>query len=441
MKKNRPNNKNNLILISVSSPYIRIAQLKEGILSDFHLENFSTPSQVGAIYKAQVAKKQAALEACFVNLNKNTSGFLYMGNKKPDQKNQKENTEVLTGSHLEKTNITLNEEPESNNRLQALKTGQMLMVQVVKDPLKGKSFRVSDRISLPGTYLVYLPNSPFHIGISRQIEKEEIKKKLMHFVQKWCGTEALIIRTKAEKASEEELKRDFESLKKTWGDILEKYQSQKKPGLIWSDGSLSFQILRDTLTEEVEQVLVDDKTAFVKIKDFVSKEMPKEKHKISLYKSKDYTVFDHYNLEVKLNNLLSKKVQLDSGGVIVIEETEAAVVVDVNTGRFMGKKEPEENILKINKEAAKEIATQLRLRNCGGIIIIDFIDMEMESSRSQLMEFLTDELNKDRTPTRLLPMSEFGIVQLTRKRNRASLLEKLSSPCPQCGSHSFLKKI
>lgn len=441
MKKNRKNNKNNLILISVSSPYIRIAQLKGGILSDFHLENFSSPSQVGAIYKAQVAKKQAALEACFVNLNKNTSGFLYMGNKTQDQKNQKENTEVSTDSHLEKTNITLNEEPESNNRLQTLKTGQMLMVQVVKDPLKGKSFRVSDRISLPGTYLVYLPNSPFHIGISRQIEKEETKKKLVHFVQKWCGTEALIIRTKAESASEEELKRDFENLKKIWRDILKKYQSQKKPGLIWSDVSLSFQVLRDTLTEEVEKVLVDDKTAFVKIKDFVSKEMPKEKHKISLYKSTDYTVFDNYNLEVKLNSLLSKKVQLDSGGVIVIEETEAAVVVDVNTGRFMGKKEPEENILKINKEAAKEIATQLRLRNCGGIIIIDFIDMEMESSRSQLMELLTDELNKDRTPTRLLPMSEFGVVQLTRKRNRASLLEKLSSPCPQCGNHSFLKKI
>ena len=260
-------------------------------------------------------------------------------------------------------------------------------------------------------------------------------------MQKWCGTESLIIRTKAEKASEEELKRDFENLKKTWENILEKYQSQKKPGLIWSDVSLYFQILRDTLTEEVEQVLVDDEIAFVKIKDFVSKEMSKEKHKISLYKSKDYTVFDNYDLEVKLNSLLSKKVQLDSGGFIVIEETEAAVVVDVNTGRFMGKKDPEENILKINKEAAKEIATQLRLRNCGGIIIIDFIDMEMESSRSQLMELLTYELNKDRTPTRLLPMSEFGVVQLTRKRDRASLLEKLGSPCPQCGNHSYLKKI
>ena len=433
MEKRKKDNKNNLILISANSSYVCIAQIKEGILSDFYLEDFSIPSQVGSIYKAQVTKKQAGLGACFVSMSEDISGFLYM---RQDQKEaQKANKDVSI--HLEALEKDLE---KSDNLLKELKSGQMIMVQVIKDPLKGKNFRVTNKISLPGVYLVYLPNSPFHIGISKQIEKEEIKERLTRYVQKWESKGAIIVRTRAKQVCEEVLKADFEKLKKTWQDILKKYQSQKRSGLVWSDTPISSQVLRDVLTEEVKEVLVDDKELFIKLKDFVSKEIPKEKSKISLYKKGEIPLFNNYNLKERLSSLLNKTVSLDSGGFIIIEETEAAVIVDVNTGRFIGKESLEENILKINKEAAKEIAIQLRLRNCGGIILIDFIDMELESSRDQLMKLLADELKKDRVPTRLLPMSEFGIVQLTRKRSRASLLEKLSVSCSQCGNRSYLKK-
>ena len=420
--------KNNLILISVNASYIRIAQIKQGVLSDFHLENLSYPSEVGAIYKAQVIKKQTGLGACFVNMSKNVSGFLYI---KPDQKKTQKEETFLPPEDIKK-DIEKSDNP--------LKEGQKLMVQVVKDPLKGKNFRVTDKISLPGTYLVYLPNLPTHIRISRKIEEEEIKKKLTCYVQKWGENKSFIIRTRAKKVSEKELKQHFGNLKNTWASILKKYQSQKKPGLIWSDVPLYLQILRDALTEQIDQVLVDDRKLFTKIRDFVNKEIPKEKHKLTFYKEKNRSLFESYNLEAKLKSLLSKKVSLSSGGFIVIEETEAAVVIDVNTGRFIGDKTPEENILDINKEAVKEIALQLRLRNCGGIVLIDFIDMERENSCKEVMELLTEELKKDTAPTRLLPMSEFGVVQLTRKRNRASLLEELSGPCPQCGHYSYIEK-
>lgn len=414
---------NNLILINVHSTYVRIAQLKQGILSDFHLENLSVPSQVGAIYKAQVAKKQVGLDACFVDIGSQKSAFLYTGKKDYEKSSEEENM------------VTQKEQ------LRQLKKAQMLMVQVVKDPLKGKNFRVSNRISLPGLYLVYLPNSPFHIGISRQIEDEKKRERLIQYIQELNSEEAVIIRTKAVQAGKEELAKDLKSLKAVWRNIQKRYKIQKKPGLIWSDIPLYMRILRDLLTKEVEQVLVDDETLFLRLKEFVSQEVPQEKHKISFYESKKLSLFNKYDLELELDRLLQKKVKLKSGGFIVIEETEAAVVIDVNTGQFIGKGTSEENILKINMEAAEEIAIQIRLRNCGGIVLIDFIDMETEQSRQKVMELLSHALKKDRSSTRLFPMSELAVVQLTRKRVRSSLLNILCEPCSHCGGRSYIKKV
>ncbi len=412
----------NLLLISLRSSYIRIAHLKDGVLSDFYLENVSTPSQVGAIYKAQVMKKRVGLDACFVSMGPQKSAFLYTG-KKDCEKPEGENSVSQT------------------SRKTHLKTPQILMVQIVKDPLKGKNIRVSDKISLPGLYLVYLPNSPFHIGVSRRIEDEKTRERLTQYVQELnSNTGAFIVRTKAVKAGKEELERDLRKLQQVWKDIQEKYKRQKRPGLIWSDISFSFQILRD-LTEEVDQVLIDDEKIFFRVQEYISQEIPQEKQKISFYKNKKISLFDKYDLESELDGLLRKKVNLKSGGFIVIEETEAAVIVDVNTGHFMGKNTPEENILKTNMEAAEEIALQIRLRNCGGIILIDFIDMEEESSRQKVMEVLSCTLKEDKSSTQVFPMSELGVVQLTRKRVRSSLLEMLCEPCPHCEGHSYIKKV
>ena len=409
--------KKNLILINNNFYQTRIAHLEKGSLYNLYWEISDVPSQVGSIYKAQVTKK-CGLDACFVDIGLTRDAFLYTGK---DKMASEEATLV-------------------QNSISDVKPGQMLMVQIIKDPLKGKNFRVSHKISLPGLYLVYLPNSPFHIGVSRQIEDEKTREKLVNYIEECSPEEGVIIRTKAIQTSKEELKKHLENLKMQWRDIQSKYQSQKKPNLIWSDIPFSAQILRNTLDENVEQVLIDDEKTFSYLQEFVAKEMPKEKYKISLYKESRGSLFDKYKLESQLECLLRKKVKLKSGGGIVIEETEAAVIVDVNTGKFIGKSTPEKNFLKINLEAAKEVAIQIRLRNCGGIILIDFIDMEEEDSRQKVMQQLEKELAKDRAPIRILPMSEIGIVQITRKRDRASLLGQVCQPCSYCHGRSYVKK-
>ena len=444
--------KKNLILIDRHFSYTRVAHLKKGVLSDFHLEHSHVPSHVGAVYKAKVTKKQIGLNACFVDIGWGNSAFLYMGKNVYEESGReikgKESVETeqfskesvkQAGSEMEAIKNGVND--KQDNYLRQLKKGDTLMVQVIKDPLKMKNLRVSNKISLPGQYLVYLPNSLFHIGVSRQIEDEKLRERLIHCVQEWNKESALVIRTRAAKANEGDLIRDWENLKSIWQNIQEQYQSQKSPGHLWSDIPFSSQILRDFLTEEVEEVLVDDEKMFVHLQGFVSQEIPKEKYKISFYnKGSHLPLFEKYELERELEGLLNKKVRLKSGGFIVIEETEAAVVVDVNTGRFMGKNSPEENILKINLEAVKKIAVQLRLRNCGGIIFIDFIDMELEQSRQKVMELLSHELKQDRSPTQIFPMSELGVVQLTRKRVRSSLLETLCEPCLHCKGLSYVKR-
>ena len=409
--------KKNLILINNNFYQTRIAYLEKGRLHNLYWEISSLPSQVGSICKAQVTKK-CGLDACFVDIGLARSAFLYIG------KDKTASEEVIS----------------MRNDISDIKLGQMLMVQVVKNPLKGKNFRVSSKISLPGLYLVYLPNSPFHIGVSRQIEDEKIREKLVNYVEE-CGLEeGVIIRTRAVHASQEELKKDLENLKIQWRDIQSEYQSQKQPNFIWSDVPFSAQILRNTLDENVEKVLIDNEKTFSYLQEFVAQKMPKEKNKISLYKKNTISLFDKYNLESQLECLLRKKVKLKSGGCIVIEETEAAVIVDVNTGKFIGKSTPEKNILKINLEAATEVAVQIRLRNCGGIILIDFIDMEEEDSRQKVMQQLEKGLAKDRAPIRILPMSEIGIVQITRKRDHASLLAQVCQPCSYCSGRSYVKK-
>ncbi|MDE0518106.1 MAG: Rne/Rng family ribonuclease [Bdellovibrionales bacterium] len=453
MKKNKSTKKHkkNLILISKGVSYTRIAQLQQGLLSHFHLECFKTPSQVGAIYKARVIKKQEGLGACFVDIGSGKSAFLYLRSpSSPEQPLQQEKNlknpeffEEPTEQKRAETGLI----PDAADRkgkdyFKRLKKGQTLMVQVIKDPLKTKNLRVSDKISLPGPYLVYLPNSLFCIGVSKQIKEEKLREKLIHYIQEWNKESAFVVRTRAMEALPADLKKEGENLQNLWRYIQEKYHSRSSPGLVWSDVSFPFRVLRDFLTEDIEQVLVDDEKIWGHIQKFIEREIPKDRHKIAFYnKEKEgLSLFNQYSLEPKLELLLDKKVVLKSGGFLVIEETEAAVVVDVNTGRFMGKKNPEETILKINLEAAKEIAIQMRLRNCGGIIFIDFIDMELEQSRQAVMECLSYEFKKDRSPTQIFPMSELGVVQITRKRTRSSLLETLCEPCPHCNGLSYVKK-
>ena len=419
--------KQNLILIQADSSLIRAGILKEGELSDFFAERLDKSSQVGAIYKARVVQKK--LGSGFVDLGQGQSAFLSLD--------------------------------RGSNKVH-IRTGQYLMAQVIKDSLGNKNLRVSQKISLPSAHLVYLPQDlDPHIGISRQIEEPSLREKLIHFFQEEKTAGSWIVRTKtgsamALKAGKKQdsilkanssllklLKKEVQELKKLYTSILKKYRSQKGAGLIYSPLGFGSRLIRDFLTEDIQQVLVNDKQLLLEMKSFAKAYLPEEAIKLKLYQAKKLSLFDKYDLEVEIEKLLQKKIKLSSGGFIILEETEAAVVVDVNSGNFKGRKSQEENILKINLSAAKEITRQLRLRNCGGIVLIDFIDMEKEKSRQKLMEELELLLKKDRAPTNLFPLSEINIAQITRKRERPSLKDVLCQPCPHCAGlgHTLKKPI
>lgn len=394
------------ILIHQNRQHIWIAYLEQGLLCGLYMENNQEPSLIGCIYKAQVQKKPPGIDAFFVTIQKNQSAFLH-------------------------TKETLNKKTLSVRRPQ--------MVQVIKDSFKGKTSRVSLDISLAGTFLVLKPLAPQGTGLSKRITKEETRRKLQDIIHQLSFPNGVIVRTNAQWASPEQIKQDFYHLQKRWSLIQKKYRKSKAPALIHQEEALVFQVLKTLFTSPKDTVITDNKTLYNQIKKFVCDWWPEREHQVSFY-NQARPLFETHHIEEELDKALRPKVWLPSGGFVVIEETEAGTMVDVNTGKFKERKSTEQTFLQINMEAAKEITRQLMLRNIGGIIIIDFIDMKTPAFQDQLMDFLEDQLSKDLSPTRLLPLSELGIVQMTRKRNKASLLQTFYEPCPECEGQGYIRK-
>ncbi len=374
-------------------------------LSDLFVENLDRPSLVGSIYRARVIKKHVGLGAYFMDLGEEQCAFLY-------------------------------EKPVRENPTLLIEEGQKQMVQVCKDRLGGKNPRVTTRISLPGRYLVYLPTTSSYVGVSRQVAELSKREKLKEIVKQWSGEDSFIIRTLGAEVKQEVLKKELKKLKNQWKDIQSVYNKQNTEGMIWEDECLQHQVIRDFLTKETIEVGVDSGELFKNVKKFLSSQIPEFKGKIKLYEDTD--LFSVYYLEKYLASLLEKKVRLKSGGFLIIEETSGGIIIDVNTGKSRGKN-IERYLLKTNLEAAHEIARQLRLRNCGGIILIDFIDMKQHEFCENVVNILLKELKKDRSYTYVLPMSELGVVQMTRKRKRPSLIETICEPCPHCHGRSYVK--
>ena len=435
-KKQKKAGFHNLILVNAVEAYIRIACLKRKKLSDLYVEEKKSPSLTGCIFKAKVLKKYPGLKACFVDIGREKPAFLYLSSPslKPAVKVSTVSDSI---ADLAKKEI-VQRRKQNTVQLESLKEGQSLTVQVIKDAIKGKNVRVSLDISLPGRNLVYLPQSSFYIGISKRIKKN--REQLKTQINQWNKTKGLILRTLAEGVSNKELEAEWEGLQKTWKEVQKKLKTLKQPGLVWAGPDASMKFLRDFLTEDFNEVLVDDKKVYQNLLGFLQQTAPKLKKKIVFYKNSNTSLFDLYDLEPAIDDLLKKKVRLKSGGFIVIEETEAAVVIDVNTGAFIGRKSQEDNILKTNLEAAKEIALQLRLRSCGGIILIDFIDMELEDNRQKLIDCFQEELSYDKAYTQVFPVSQLGVVQMTRKKQRPSLKEALCRPCSACKGQAFIRK-
>ncbi len=319
-----------------------------------------------------------------------------------------------------------------------LTEGQEVVVQVTKEPIGTKGPRATTYISLPGRYLVFMPTIN-HVGVSRRIASDEERRRLKETISRLKKPgHGYIIRTVSEGTTEEEFKGDIQFLEVLWQDVLKKKESASAPALLHSEMDLVFRTVRDLFTKEVDRLTVDNSVEYDRLKEFMSQYMPDLLGRLYLW-DKEEPVFDAYGLEIEISKGKGRRVWLKSGGYIVIDLTEALTVIDVNTGRYVGRRDLEETILKTNLEAAKEIAYQLRLRNIGGIIIIDFIDMERERNRDKVFKAFSEALSADKARTNILRISELGLVEMSRERTREDLLRILSQPCLYCEGRGYTK--
>ncbi|MBZ0272251.1 Rne/Rng family ribonuclease [bacterium] len=429
------------LVINVTDSETRIALLESGALAEFHVEYARKLGVVGNVYKGKVIRVLPGMQAAFVEIGLERAAFLYVA----DVRGHREESAALdeTGD-VDDTEETIEDELESEDAgglpiEELLREGQDLMVQVMKEPLGTKGARLSSHISLPGRFLVLMPTMR-HVGVSRRIEDEDERRRLKDMIEGFRSDKdyGFIVRTVAEGADDRTLKADYDFLVRLWEQVQDKYRACRAPSLVHTDLSITLRAIRDLMTADVERVVIDNAEEHEQIIGRFGETLPGLEAKIELYQGEE-PIFDRYNLEMEISRALQRKVWLKSGGYIVIEQTEALTSIDVNTGRFVGKRNFEETILKTNLEAVKEIGYQLRLRNIGGIIVIDFIDMEKEPNREKVRGALIEELRNDKARTNVLQFSELGLVEMTRKRTRENLVRLLSEPCPYCEGRGFVK--
>lgn len=426
------------ILINARPSETRVAYLENGTLIDLKIQRKTSPTLVGSIHRGKVIRVLPGMQAAFVDIGLDRAAFLYVGDVRDDLDSEPGD---FFDSDPADERPSKDAEAQQTNRpriQELLNEGQWILVQVAKDPLGSKGARITTHISLPGRNVVFMPTVN-HLGVSRRIEDSNERERLRTIVSSIEPKGGVIVRTAGEGASEQSLRSDIDYLHRLWQEIHRNYEKRTKPGLVHSELDVELRALRDLLNEDVERVIVDDEETFKRVTAFISQFMPKFKNKVSLYRD-TRPLFDQYEIDIEISRSIERKIWLRSGGYIVIDEAEALVVIDINTGKYVGKKDFEDTILKTNLEAVREIAHQLRIRNCGGIIIIDFIDMEKEAHREKILASLRDELVRDRARTTVVSMSNLGLVEMTRKRIRPSLVKTLCEPCSYCDGRGYVKQ-
>lgn len=409
--------------------------MEDDSLAEFLIERGKERGIAGNIYKGKVSRVLPGMQAAFVDIGLEKAAFLHVSDFSSGPEDV---SNLLTGADEE---IIFETPRVPSRRLpieKQLSHGQEIVVQAAKDPLGMKGARLTSHISLPGRYVVFMP-STHHIGISRRIDDEKERKRLKEIAQALATDQGgFIMRTACEGRSKREIQADLAFLGKLWGRIQKKSETATAPSLIHQDLDLIARTIRDFFSAEIHQVFVDNAKEYRRILEFAGNLMPRTKSKIKLYTEPE-PIMDRFGVEEKVAKALERKVWLHSGGYITIERTEALTAIDVNTGRFVGRRNQEETILKTNLEAAPEVVRQLRLRNIGGIIIIDFIDMEKETNRKKVYDSLKEALKKDKARTKILKISELGLVEMTRQRTRESLENMLLSACPYCEGRGRIK--
>jgi len=409
------------ILINVSPQETRAAVLENGMLQEIFIERASSRGLVGNIYRGKVIRVLPGMQAAFINIGRERSAFLHA-------------TEIGSFSEDESPDENFCK-PDINSLLH---DGQTITVQVIKDELGSKGARLTTHITIPSRHLVFMPDSE-HIGVSQRIddelERERLKAILLKQNQKSNG---YIVRTAAEGVCEEEIVRDAGFLDKLWNKIKQKIQEVKAPSLVHEDLDLPLRFVRDLLPAQVEKIRIDSESVHKGLLEFLSEFIPTLIPCLELYRG-ERPLFDMYSIEDEIEKSLHRKIKLKSGGDLIIEQTEAMVTIDINTGGFVGYRNLEDTIFKTNLEAASSLARQLRLRNLGGMIIIDFIDMKDEGHKRQVLRTLERALEKDHAKNKVSEISSLGLVQMTRKRNRESLEHILCEACKTCDSRGSIK--
>jgi ribonuclease G len=403
------------IIANVLPEETRIAVLDDGRLAEFMIERpaLGMAKLVGNIYKGRIENVLPGISSAFVNTGFEKNAYLYVSDVVSDSKDR----------HIENM----------------LRRGEDIMVQVAKEAIGTKGMKVTMDISLPGRYLIFMPKSG-HLGVSKNIEDPEERERLRRIIDEGNLPGGMIVRTEAEGADEKELKQEMKYLARLWEGVQRKYESAQAGTLIHRELGLTFQVARDLLTEDANIFLIDDRSEYRDVKGFVDMLAPELSERVQHYTGKT-AIFQAFGVDRDLAHIRQQRIDLPSGGYIIIQEAESLCAIDVNTGKFIGHKSQEETVTATNLEAAEEVAKQLRLRNIGGIIVIDFIDMRRKRNQIKVVEVLEKATKHDRAKIKILPITRLGLVEMTRERRRESLLSLLSEPCPECaGSGNVLSR-
>ncbi len=431
------------ILINSGVREVRAAVLTGGNVSELFIERLNKKSVAGNIYKGKVVKVLPGMQSAFVEIGLPKAAFLHVADIHTANQDDISYEEAIINDdenmcHKELSSMENNESQHYMPIQELISEGQEIIVQVTKDAIASKGARLTTHLTIPGRYLVLMPGYE-HIGISRKIENEEERERLKDILisLKPEGM-GLIARTVSDGLSREELAADLEYIKGVWAGVEQLKEKSNAPCLLYEDHNLIYKILRDVVTADTSRIFIDNKEDCDNMQRFLQTHLSDIDLKIEYYNGEE-PLFDLYNVEIEVNRLLDKKVWLRSGGSIVIDQAEALTVIDVNTGKYVGRHNFDDTILKTNLEASKEIAHQLKMRNIGGIIIVDFIDMERVEDREKILSTLEQYLKEDRAKTSVVNISPLGLVEITRKRVRDSVIRMMSEPCPYCEGRGVIK--
>ena len=405
------------ILLNFTPLETRVAVVEQGILQEILIERATHRGLVGNVYLGQVVRVLPGMQACFVDIGLDRSAFLHTKDFPSSQETYERSIQQLVTE------------------------GQSLLVQVIKDPVGSKGARLTAEVSLPARHLVLMPFAT-HVGISQRIDDEATREHLKTIAVEALKAQNLecgvIIRTAGDGQTTDDLEEDLVYLKRVWDNILKEQQTAKAPALLFEELPLTHRMIRDQIRRETDRVFIDSLETYTKLSQFASKFMPELSHLIQHYQG-DRPIFDLYQIEDEIEKALSRQVELKSGAYLVVDQTEAMTTIDVNTGRFVGAHTLEQTVFRTNLEAAVAIGRQLRLRNLGGMVVIDFIDMDDDEHRRQVLRTLERSLDEDPVKTRVIGFNDLGLVVLTRKRSRESLSDLLQEPCPHCHGTGQMK--